>query len=77
MAMKNPSNIAYRIAARVYALQRQYEKAIDFGMKAISLGPNEYRTNAFMAMYSVFAGRPGESFAFAEKMRRADPACLW
>ena len=77
MAMKNPSNIAYRIAARVYALQRQYEKAIDFGMKAISLGPNEYRTNAFMAMYSVFAGRPNESFAFAEKMRRADPACLW
>jgi len=77
MAMKNPSNTAYRIAARVYALQRQYEKAVDLGMKAISLGPNEYRSNAFMVLYSIFAGRPEESFAFAENMRRADPACLW
>jgi len=77
VAMKNPSNIAYRIAARVYAFQRQYEKAVDFGMKAIALGPNEYRSNAFMVLYSVFAGRPDKSFAFAEKMRRADPACLW
>jgi len=77
MAMKNPSIIAYRIAARVYTFQRQHEKAVDFGMKAIALGPNEYRTNAFMVMYSVFAGRPDKSFAFAEKMRMADPACLF
>jgi adenylate cyclase len=77
MAMKNPSNIAYRMAARVYALQRQHEKAIEYGMKAIALGPNEYRSNALMAVYSIWAGRPGEAFIFAEKMRRADPACLW
>lgn len=77
MAMKNPSNVAYRIVARVYALQRQHEKAIDFGMKAIALGPNEYRSNAFMANYLTFAGRPDEAILFAEKMRRADPACLW
>jgi len=77
MAMKNPSNIAYRIAARVYAFQRQYEKAVDFGMKAISLGPNEYRSNAFMAMYLTFAGRPDEAIDYAERMRRADPFCLW
>jgi adenylate cyclase len=77
MAMKNPSNIAYRMVARVFALQRQHEKAIDFGMKAIALGPNEYRSNAFMALYLIFAGRPDEGIPFAEKMRRADPACLW
>ena len=77
MAMKNPSNIAYRIAARVYALQRQHEKALDFGMEAIALGPNEYRSNAFMAMYLIFANRPDEAVTFAERMRRADPACLW
>jgi TolB-like protein/class 3 adenylate cyclase len=77
IAMKNPSNIAYRMAARVYAFQRQYEKSIDFGMKAIDLGPNEYRSNAFMAMYLIFAGRPDEGILYAEKMRRADPACLW
>jgi adenylate cyclase len=77
MAMKNPTNIAYRIAARVYTFQRQYEKALDYGMKAIALGPNEHRSNAFMAQYLIFAGKPDEALAFTERMRRADPACLW
>jgi TolB-like protein/class 3 adenylate cyclase len=77
MSMKNPTNIAYRIAARVYRAQGLYEKAVDYGMKAIALGPNEYRSNAFMAMYLISAGRPDEAVAFADRMRRADPACLW
>jgi len=77
MAMKNPSNIAYRIAARVYSYQRQHEKALDYGMKAIVLGPNEYRSNAFMALYLIFAGKPDEAIAYTERMRKADPACLW
>ena len=77
MAMKNPTNIAYRIAARVYTFQRQHEKALDYGMKAIALGPNEYRSNAFMAQYLIFAGKADEAVAFTERMRRADPACLW
>ena len=77
MAMKNPTNIAYRIAARVYTYQRQHEKALDYGMKAIALGPNEYRSNAFMAINMIYAGRPDEAVAFTERMRRADPFCLW
>ena len=77
LAMKNPTNIAYRIAGRYYALQRQYEKSLDFGMKAIALGPNEYKSNAFMAQNLVYAGKPHEAVVFSERMRRADPACLW
>jgi adenylate cyclase len=77
MAMKNPTNIAYRIAARVYTFQRQHEKALDDGMKAIALGPNEYKSNAFMATFLILAGRPDEAVAFADKMLRADPACLY
>jgi adenylate cyclase len=77
MAMKNPTNIAYRIAARVYLFQRQHDKTLDYGMKAIALGPNEYKSNAFMASFLTMAGRPDEAVAFAEKMRRADPACLY
>jgi adenylate cyclase len=77
VAMKNPTNIAYRIAAHVYRYQRQHEKALDYCMKAIALGPNEYRTNSFMAQNLILAGRPDEAVAFAERMRRADPACLW
>jgi adenylate cyclase len=77
MAMKNPANVAYRTAALVYTNQRQYEKAIDYGMKAIALGPTEYRSNAFMAQSLIWAGKPDEALAYTEMMRRADPACLW
>jgi TolB-like protein len=76
-AMKNPTNIAYRIAGRVYWYQYQQEKAVDYGMKAIALGPNEYRSNAFMALFMIYAGRPDEGIPFADRMLRADPFCLW
>ncbi|MGD8230123.1 MAG: hypothetical protein PVI20_20270, partial [Desulfobacteraceae bacterium] len=77
MAMKNPTNIAYRIAARVHTSRGEHEKALDYGMRAIALGPNEYRSNGFMALNMIYAGRPDEGIPFAERMRRADPACLW
>jgi adenylate cyclase len=76
-AMNRPTNIAYRTAARVYTNRYQHEKSIDYCNRAIELGPNEYRSNAFMASFLTYAGRPDEAFAFAERMRRADPACLW
>jgi tetratricopeptide (TPR) repeat protein len=76
MAMKNPTNIAYRNLAWVYTFQRQHEKALDYGMKAIALGPTEFRNNAFMAMFLINAGRPDEAVPFTERMRRADPACV-
>jgi TolB-like protein/class 3 adenylate cyclase len=77
IAMKNPTYIAYRIAARVYTYQGQHEKALDHGMRAIALAPNEYRSNGFMALNMISAGRPDEGIPFAERMRNADPACLW
>ena len=77
MAMKNPTFVAYRNASLVYTNRRQHEKAIDYGMKAITLGPNEYRNNAFMAQNLIYAGRPDEAVVFYERMRRADPACLY
>ena len=77
MAMKNPTEIAYRIAARLYTSQGQHEKALAHGMRAIALSPNAYRSNSFMALTMIYAGRPDEGIPFAERMRRADPACLW
>ena len=75
--MKDPTSRAYRTAGRVHLYQRQHEKAIDNGMQAIALGSNEYRSNAFMATFLICAGRPDEALAFTERMRKADPACLW
>jgi len=77
MAMKDPTNISYRIAAKVYTDSGQHEKAIDYGMRAITLSPNDYRSNSLMALNLIYAGRPDEAIPFTEKMRRIDPACLW
>ena len=77
LAMKNPTNIAYRNVGRYAAYKRQHEKSLDFGMRAIALGPYEYKSNAFMAQNLVYAGRPDEAVVFSERMRKADPACLW
>ena len=76
MAMKNPTNIAYRVASRVYGAQRQHEKALDHAMRAITLNPNDHTSNADMAFQLILAGRPDEAVDFAERMRRTDPACL-
>jgi TolB-like protein len=77
MAMKNPTEIAHRIAARLYTSRGQHKKALDHGMRAIALAPNAYRSNGFMALTMIYSGRPDEGIPFAERMRRADPACLW
>jgi adenylate cyclase len=77
IAMKYPTHIAYRIAARICTYRGQHEKAIEHGMRAIDLAPNDYRSNGFMALIMILAGRPDEGIHFAETMRRADPACLW
>ena len=76
-AMRNPTYIAYRVASRLYTYQGQHQKALDFGMRAINLAPNEYRSNGFMALNMISAGRPDDGIRFAERMRMADPACLW
>jgi TolB-like protein len=77
LAMKNPTNIAYRNFGRYASFKRQHEKSLDFGMRAIALGPYEYKSNAFMAQNLIYAGRPDEAVVFSERMRKADPACLW
>jgi cytochrome c-type biogenesis protein CcmH/NrfG len=46
-------------------------------MRAIALGPNDYRSNGFMALNLIDAGRHDEGIPFADRMRRLDPACLW
>ena len=56
MAMKYPTKIAYRTAARLLTARYEHEKAIDYCMRAIERGPNEYRSNAFMASFLTYVG---------------------
>lgn len=77
IAMKNPTDIAYRNIARLYISQRQHEKGIDHAMKAIAIAPNDADNNSIMALTFIYSGRPDEAIDFIERMRRTDPACFF
>ncbi len=77
IAMKNPTNAAYRNIARLYIYQRQHEKAFDHAARAIALDPNNANSNSVMALTLINSGRPDEAVDFCERMRKVDPACLF
>jgi adenylate cyclase len=77
IAMKNPTDIAYRNISRLYIIQRQHEKGVDHAMKAIAIDPNDADNNSIMALTLINSGRPDEAIDFIERMRRTDPACLF
>jgi TolB-like protein len=77
IAMKNPTDIAYRNIARLYITRRRHEKGVDHAMKAIAIDPNDADNNSVMALTLINSGRPDEAIDFIERMRRTDPACLF
>ena len=77
MAMKNPTHLAYREMARLYVQRRQFEEALDYAEKAITIDPNNADNNSVMAQALINSGSPDEAIPFSERMRRIDPACLF
>lgn len=75
-ALKNPTSTAHRDAAMMYAYQRQHEKAIDHGRRAIALDPNDGKSLQHTAFCLMYVGRLDEAIDLAEKSQRVDPACL-
>jgi TolB-like protein len=77
IAMKNATNIAHRNLARLYVDQYLHEKALDEGLKALALEPNDPTSNGFMAATLIYSGRQDEASKYIERMRRTDPACVF
>jgi adenylate cyclase len=57
----------------IYLFQRQYEKAIAEGERAIALGPNHATSHALLAHTMHYAGRFEEVIALAKKAMRLTP----
>jgi adenylate cyclase len=57
----------------IYLFQRQHEKAIVEGKKAIALGPNNAENQAHLAMTMFHAGRFEEAIGLAIKAMRLSP----
>ena len=57
----------------LYAMKRDYDKAIELGEQATSLVPNGADARAWLAMSLNYAGRPDEALPLFEKAMRLNP----
>ena len=77
LAMKNPTSFAIVFNAKQMYLERRYEEAITEIERAITLNPNDARSNWNMARALTAGGRPEEGIEYARTALRIDPGCLY
>jgi TolB-like protein len=77
LAMKNPTSFASVLNAKIIYLERRYEEAIAEIGRAITLDPNDARSNWNMARALTAGGRPEEAIEYAKMALRIDPGCLY
>jgi len=76
-SMKKPTDISYRVASRMAALQRQNKKALSLAAKAVAINPNIARNINELAMALQINDRPKEAIKYANRALRIDPGCLF
>ena len=77
LAMKNPTSLASVLNAYTICLERRYEEAITEIERAITLNPNDARSNWNMARALTAGGRPEEAIEYAKMAFRIDPGCVY
>jgi adenylate cyclase len=65
----------YSLWSTIYLNQGEYEKAIDSGLKAVAIGPNNALAHVLLAYVMLFAGKFNEAVASAERAVRLTPYC--
>jgi adenylate cyclase len=63
----------YAVLGNLYAIKKDYDKAIDLGEKAVALVPNGADAYAWLAMTLNYAGREQEALQLFEKALRLNP----
>jgi TolB-like protein len=77
LAMKNPTSFASVLNAKIIYFERRYEEAIAEIGRAITIDPNDARSNWNMARALTAGGRPEESIEYAKMALRIDPGCVY
>jgi TolB-like protein len=77
LAMKNPTSFAIVLNAKMIYFERRYEEAIAEIGRAITLDPNDARSNWNMARALTAGGRPEEAIEYAKMALRIDPGCVY
>jgi len=65
----------YSLWSTIHLNQREYEKAIGAGRKAVANGPNNALSHVLLAYVMLFAGKFDEAVTFAERAIRLTPYC--
>jgi adenylate cyclase len=77
LAMKNPTSFAIVLNAKMIYFERRYEEAIAEIWRAITLDPNDARSNWNMARVLTAGGRSEEAIEYAKMALRIDPGCVY
>jgi adenylate cyclase len=73
VSIDNTQADAYALLGNVYLFQRQFDRAIEEGERAIVLNPNGADYHVWLAMILNSAGRPEEAVALVKKAIRLNP----
>jgi len=77
MSMRQPSTLSYRTASMLSIYKREFENAITESERALTLEPNNSRTNGLVSFALIAGSRPTEAIAYAQRAYRIDPGCFW
>ena len=72
-ALKNPTPVAHRVAARMHTSGERWDEAIAEAERAIALDANDPVGYEAMSRVLIRAGRPAEGLEFLRKAMRLDP----
>jgi adenylate cyclase len=64
---------AHCLLGMIYLFQRQYDRAIAEGERAVSISPNGTHFNAILALILNYTGRPEEGIEYVQKAMRLSP----
>jgi len=64
---------AHCLLGMIYLFQRQYDRAIAEGERAVSISPNGTHFNAILAQILNYTGRPEEGIEYVQKAMRLSP----
>ena len=73
IALDESQDVPYSLLGHIYAMMRQYDKAIEEGQRAIDMNPNSADAYFFLGMSLNYAGRPEEAIDSIKKALRLSP----
>jgi adenylate cyclase len=73
LALDDTQAAAHSLLSMIYLFQRQYDRAIAEGERAVSISPNGANFNAILALILNYTGRPKEAIEYVQKAMRLSP----